>query len=506
MPKVSKIDSNVVGLRIAEEESIGVLPVTPIWNPQEPNSFSDFGGEISTKARNPINPSRQRKKGVVVGLEATGGYASDLTQSNIQNEMQGFMFSDFRKKSELAVATTDADSFQPASGGDAYSSGDILAAKGFTDSANNGRFVVGGTPISTNVDVTGSLVVSSGESGTISKVGFVFEDGDADIDVSGTLPALVSVSKDMTDFGLVVGEYLYLGGDSGGSRYSSDLNNGFCRVRSIAANKIEFDKTENVMIAGDSTGLNIEIYFGRVLKNESSPSLIKRRTYQLEMTLGVPDTDQPAQTQSQYVVGAVPNELTINIPQEDIVTVDLGFVGLDAEQRSGADGLKTGTRPNIVESDAFNTSSDITRTKISKIIDGNSAPEPLYAFAEDISININNGATQNKAVAVLGGFDVSVGTFEVGGDITAYFADIEATKAVRDNADVTLEIHMVKNNSGISIDIPLITLGDGKPTIEQDQSIKLPLNSEAASGAKIDANLDHTLLFVFWDYLPTAAG
>ena len=59
----NKIDSNVTGLAYAEEASIGVLPGSPVFYSLEPNSYNPTGAEIKTVARNPINPSRQRKKG-----------------------------------------------------------------------------------------------------------------------------------------------------------------------------------------------------------------------------------------------------------------------------------------------------------------------------------------------------------------------------------------------------------------------------------------------------------
>ena len=68
MTILQKIDSNVTGLRFAEEVSIGVLaqeeaaPSNTDWTPLEPNTYADFGGQISTVARNPINPSRQRRR------------------------------------------------------------------------------------------------------------------------------------------------------------------------------------------------------------------------------------------------------------------------------------------------------------------------------------------------------------------------------------------------------------------------------------------------------------
>ena len=139
------------------------------------------------------------------------------------------------------------------------------------------------------------------------------------------------------------------------------------------------------------------------------------------------------------------------------------------------------------------------------MIEGEEAPTALFAFAEELTLNINNNATALKALGVLGGFEVTVGNFEVGGDITAYFADVTAVQAVRNNDDITLDIHMVKSNSGITIDLPLITLNDGRLAVEANEAIKLPLNNEAASGSKIDTALNYTMLMVFWDYLPSAA-
>ena len=123
----------------------------------------------------------------------------------------------------------------------------------------------------------------------------------------------------------------------------------------------------------------------------------------------------------------------------------------------------------------------------------------------EFTLVINNNITPNKAVSVLGAFDVTAGNFIVEGSLTAYFADVAAVQAVRNNEDVTLDFSIVKGStgskSGISIDVPLTALGDGRLNVEQDAPITVPLDNNAAA----DRNFDHTLLAVFYDFLPDAA-
>lgn len=508
MAQVNKIDSNITGLRYAEEASLKTLPGSPVWYPLEPNSYNDFGGQLTKMARNPINPSRQRKKGVVTDLEASGGFNSDLTQTNLQDLLQGFFFADFRRKGESSdIPAVDGtnDEYEITDTSDFYV-GSLVYATGFTNAANNGLKLVDTVTASTSIAVAEDLVAEASPPATskLVVVGFEGTTGDLEIDATGTLPALISTTKDLTQLGLVVGEWVFIGGDEAGEQFANEENNGFKRVRSIAANRIEFDKSDAAMTTDDGSGKTIRVFTGRMLKNELG-SLIKRRTYQLERTLGAPDDASPSQIQSEYLVGAVPNQLTMNIPTADKVNADLTFVALDYETRSGAVGVKSGTRPSITEADAFNTSSDVTRLRMALVSNTDEAPTPLFAFVTEATLSINNNASAAKAVGVLGGFDTIVGTFEVSGNITAYFSNVSAVEAVRANSDVTIDFAAVKNNAGWVIDLPLISLGDGRANVEQDQAITLPVSMDAATAASIDTNMDYTLSMVFFDYLPDLA-
>lgn len=508
MAAVTKIDSNVSGLRYAEELTIGVLPGSPVWQPLEPNSYTDFGGEIVTVARNPINPSRQRKKGRTVDLNASGGFNTDLTQSNLQDILQGFFFADLRRKGEehptSATVQAGDDTYEMASTA-GFFVGSLIFVTGFANAANNGLKRVTAVTANVSVAVAETLVNESAPAAAQAVViGHQFAAGDLDVTTTGDYATYTSTTKDLTQLGLVPGEFFYVGGDSATLKFTNSANNGFKRAKSIATNALVVDKSALAMITEASTTETIQIFVGRVLKNETG-SLIKRRTYQLERTLGAPDDAAPSQIQSEYLVGQVPSEITLNLVTADKMNADLAFVGTDFEQRSGVTGVKSGTRPALVEMDMFTTSSDVTRIKLHKLVAGTEAPSALFAFLQEMNLTVNNNVSPNKAIGRLGAFEVTAGTFEVSGQMTAYFSDVAAITAIRDNDDVSLDLQIVRSNAGISVDFPLLTLGDGRANVEQDQPITIPLSADAATGAKVDPNMDHTLLMVFYDFLPTLA-
>ncbi|MCK5016806.1 MAG: hypothetical protein KAS32_07000 [Candidatus Peribacteraceae bacterium] len=516
MAAVNKINSNDVSIAYAEEESIKTLPGTPVWYGLQPNTISDFGGNITKVGRDFITDDRQMRKGETTDLEAAGSMNHDLVQTGLQRLMQGFMYADFRYKPEtggmgdVGVITSigASDDYTRTSGSfttDGYEVGDMIFASGFTNAANNGLKTIL-TVAALTLTVNETLVAEAAPPAEAQLVvcGFEFATGDLDVDVTGDLPKLTATAKDCTELGIIPGETIYVGGDLTANKFAGAANNGLARVRSVAAGYIELDKSETTMVIEDNTTLDIRVFTGRVLKNETGSNIV-RRTYNIERTLGAPDDAAPAEIQSEYVTGAVPSEVTINVPRADKATVDMAFLALDSEQRDGSTGVKTGTRVDAVEEEFFNTSSNVPRIKIAAVSSTDEAPTALYAFAEELTLTINNNVSADKAIGVLGGFDATHGNFMVSGSMTVFFADVAGVAAVRNNTDITMEIHMIKNNTGMSIDVPLMSLGDGRVNVEKNQSVKLPLTQEAATGANIDSTLNHTLMIVFFDYLPDAA-
>jgi hypothetical protein len=516
MAVLTKIDSNVTGLRYAEEASIGVLPAaaSQVWRELEPNTYAEWGPTVTLVPRNPINPSRQRKKGVITDLDASGGFNTDLTQENVQDLMQGYFYSTLTKKGEesptQATATTDLFAVASTTG---FFVNDLIFVTGFTNSANNGLHLISAIVPDTSIEVLTSTLVTETPGVGVAKivsVGHQFAGDDLDVTSVGDFASLTA-TKDFTELGLEAGEWIFIGGDAALTSFPTNaVNNGFKRVRSIAAGTMVLDKSDSAMITETSGASDtIQVFFAsRILRNRLGTSIV-RRTYNFERKLGAPNDSNPTEVQAEYIEGMVPSEFVMNVNSADKINIDMTFVGIDVSTIDAATDLLSdngaATKIDVVEADAFNTSSDFTRIRLSTVSTTDEAPTALFAFVREFTQVINNNLTPNKAVGTRGGFEVTAGQFAVSGTLTAYFSDIAAVSAVQNNSDITLDFSMVKENAGITVDIPLLALGDGRPAVELDQPITLPLSMDAATAAKIDPTLDYTLHYGFYDYLPDAA-
>lgn len=624
-----KVDSNTTGLAFAET-ICGRLPTVeadgylPIWYELEPNSYSDFGGAVSTTSRSPINRSRQRKKGVITDLNATAGFNQDYTQTNFNRLLQGFFFADMHEKTtthpinaipgdEVVItgADTASDTFTAAEGLSRFQSGQLVFVSGFVAAANNGLHRVTGAT-ETTLAVAENLVTETAPDGvTIQVVGWELANAGANITSSGSIPSLAltanpveasadvdigavvaddtvtvagieytfvaaiageyqvliggtpadtaanfaaainggvigtpahplvgaetnddtvtltaliagtvgntisiaTTSEEITlsgaalaggtgfsffSLGLIPGEWIYLGADNAANRFAD--NAGYARVYSISDQYLTFDKTTWEPGAEAGTGKSIHVYVGNTLRNEPNPDDIVTRYYEFQRTLGK-DADG---TQAEYLTKSVANELTLNIPlpegEDSKLNADVSFISATVETRTGSEGLKAGENVRAPGEAAINTASNILRLRMTLVDPTTTRPSPLFAYITEGTLTINNNVTPTKAVSVLGALDVNVGNFDAGGEVTAIFTSVLATRAVMNNADVTVDFIAAANNAGFVYDIPLLGLGGGLADIEAGREIRIPLEILGAENP-----MGYTMLYTNWPYLPTQA-
>ncbi len=511
---INKIDSNITGLAFAEEVCLKQLPTLaadgfdPTWYGQEPNSYADFGGELATVARSPIDPTRQNKKGTITDLDASGGFNTDFTKTNLNRLLQGFFFADARQPSStdplngtkvaITGVTGATKTYSAAAGLGIFGASQLVLAKGFGPATNNGVKTIA-TSAAGAVTVDEVLVDEAAPpaSASLSRIGYSFASGDINLAVVAGIPSLVATAADFTTMGdLLPGNWIFLGDDLLANRFANNV--GYARIATVAAKSLTFDDTTFTPVNETGTAKTIRIYTGVLIRNEFDPALIKRRSYNIERQLGM----GASSVQAEYLEGAVANEFTLNIPQADKLNADLSFIACDNTQRTGdvGDTIKTGARVPALGEDAFNTSSNIYRMKLAVLDATSSNPTSLFGYATEANITINNNASPAKAIGVLGAFDVNVGNFEVTGSITAYFTTVAAVRAVRNNADVGFSVIGASDNSGFVFDIPLIGLGGGRATVEKDAPIMLPLEAAGAQNSK-----GYTMAYISYPYLPTLA-
>lgn len=504
MPVPVEQDSNLVGLTYAEELTLKTLPGTPVWWPLEPDSFGDFGATIKRTARAFINASRQKKKGSITGIDSAVNFQSDLTPTNLLRLMQGFFFANAREKvstnalngTQIPLTTiTSATTFNAASGLSIFTVGRLVKPSGCS-SANNAL-------ISKVVSSTATTVVTNGvysnetltSSAQLDVVGFEFPTADVQIVVSGTSSiALQAATTDLTTLGLIPGEWVFIGGDATINKFVNNV--GFARIESISSTLIKFNSTTFTAISEAGTGLTIRLFYGTVIRNEKIPSLIVQKSYQFERTLG----NDSVGVQSEYVLGAVPNEIKITVPLEDKVSCDLGFVGMTSETRTGTQGVKSGTRPSMVSEVEINTSSDIYRMRVAIVDPLTLNNASLFGYVTNADITIGNGVSGNKAIGVIGSFSANAGDFDVKATINAYFSDVAAIQAVKANASVEFNLISACRNTGLVFDIPLMGIDGSKINVEKDKSIMVPLDGMAA-----ECPLGYTCLVTSFKYLPSIA-
>jgi hypothetical protein len=612
------IDSNITGLAVAEEASLGVLPGAPVWYEQDPNSYpSTFGGKLKTVARAPIKKNRQRAKGTTVDLDASGGWNTDFTQNNLVRLEQGFFFADARQKAttnplngtaSVLTAAVSAGAHLTGTGFPRIRTADLVKIK--NAKLNTGLFSVAAasaTSIDVNEAVANEAFTADME---IAVVGAKFGVGDVAITLSGNVGTLhkavapVAATADLTiavgnaadgdtvtidgvtytfrvavpavagevqigaddtasatnlkntinglstlttahpsvsassalgvvtataklagasendlattevganlswgtatltggtgisfhALGLIPGEWAFLSGDAAGTKFVNNV--GYFRVGSITDTDLVMDRTTWDVTAEAAGALAIEIFNGTLVQNENDPALIKKRSYQLQRSLGLDDTG----TQSQYIVGSVANQYVLDVPLAEKLAVDLSFVAMSTEYRTGAQGLKGGTTVAALDEDAINSSNDIYEMAMTVINPANSNPLKLFGYLSAANLTINNNVSAVKGIGKLGGIGINVGTFDVSGTATAYFTSVAANIAITNNDDVDCHFVIAKHNAGSVFDISLLQLGGGDIKIEANKPITVPLTTDAAQGEH-GSTLTHTV----FPYLPTVA-
>lgn len=503
MTKVLKIDSASVGLYMAKEESINVLPANPVWQQLEPSEIGDVGGETTQTSRTIIRPDRQNSRGAITDLSASVDFTQEASQNNANELLQGFCFTKAREPFTTKPLNLEDDATTVSCSTDTYTltdttfdtsaltAGTLLKASGFTVASNNGLKTV--DSVADNV-----ITVASTDGVTTEAVGDgVLEVVGKKVTASLTVDGKVKLNfADADDLGLEPGQTVFVGGDT-----NKFTTNGtfYARIGAIESDGLVFDLTSNAadIVAEESTA--VDLFWGIVIHNEKDVDKIKRTTYTFEERLDYADQER-TEPQASYVSGCVPSELTITIENSALSKIQYQFTGCRFYTKKGT--LATGTRLEPWDEKGYNNANEVYLACLSTVSSDptKTAPAELFAFMTSGNISINNNTSELKAVGCLGAFDISCGKFDVQASPEVYFTDVDVIKSLKENVDVGMQIILARNNEGIMFDIPMMGMGSSIPSVSEGEPLKMSLT---ANGAK--SKYGYTFSFQNFHYLPDVA-
>lgn len=491
--------TNNFSLAYAIEQSLGVLPGSPTWKLLEPNEINTFGSTITTVARNPISKSRQRRKGAVTDLDSAVEFAADLTLEHFIDFIESFCFASFvgaEHTAPTAVTGGATDAYTIPAISAALAQNTLVYGRGFSVAANNGLKLVDTGATTTTIPVTTDLedeTPGATQNASVDVCGFRTATGDLDVTVSAGVVTLTTTALDFTTLPIMVGQALWFGGDAAINQFSTANNSGFARIVSIAANALVIDKTSQTWATEANTTQEVDIYFGRFVRNVSvDDSDYLERSFHFEgayQNLGVSGDEY------EYAKGNYCNTVGFELPLTDKATATFAFVGTDTEPPTTTRETGAATPVVPVQTGAFNTSSDIARLRIQEADETG-----LSTDFKSLAFNINNNVSPEKVLGQLGAKYLNTGNFEIDIEAQLLFTNADVVDAIRNNTTVTMDFSIRNDDGAILVDIPSMTLGGGDREFPVNESILINTTAQAFGDTTLGTSLGVSL----FPYVPSA--
>lgn len=481
---MGRVLTNNVQLSYAAESSVGVQP-TSGWKKLEPNAITKYGADIKTVERTPISSTRQRKKGTIVDLDSAVEFDADYTMEQITDFLEAFCFASAYGTAPFRPTAVTSTGYTVASGG-ALAQNTLIYAQGFATAANNGLKVVGASSTGTEIKTSGLTAEASPPSNVLLEIaGVQGASGDITMDSSGNLN---STALDFTTLGLKVGQSIWIGGETTGTKFTAvAANRGYARISAITATKLTLNKRSAVFNTDAGTGKTIQLFFGRFIKNvDVSDAKYIERSYHFELTY--PNLQPVSGDMYEYAQGNYANSLAFDLPLSNKAGLSIGFVGTDtpAPTTSRATGASSAIAP--VRTTALNTTSDIARLRITQVDETG-----LTTDFKSLKLTLNNNVTPEKVLSTLGARYMNTGIFEVNIEADLLFTNSGVADAIRANTTLTMDFVVRNDNGALHVDIPSLTLGGGGREFPVNESVRIKTTATAFGDATLNTSIGLSL-------------
>lgn len=486
---MAAVDTNSISLALCKETVSGTLPgagTKAVY--LEPNGIPDFGGAISTVARAPISANRQQRKGTITDFSSTVSVEQDLTVSSFLSVIDGAVLSEWQGVPALEVSNTTNTSLSLVTATKAIPANALIYLTGFQNNTGLKKVKSAVTAGTTSVSVDGLV---AGDSGTAFVCGYEASTGD----IQSTANTLTSSTLDFTTLPLFKGQAVFIGGETESTSFTAGGISGLARVVKVEKNVLHLDKLEGVFSTESGTSKTIRIFFGQFLRNVPvNDALFHAHSYAMELTYpGLVDAEGTSADGYEYSTGNKINTLELGMSVNDKATLNFTTFGLDTNPVTATSQGWDTSNPRFVE--AFSTPSDFLRLRVQGVDE-----EGLTSYFKDCTLSINNNISAENVLAKLGPAFTNIGTLNVSLSGNIVFTNPKVTEKIRNNCTCSADLCISNNDGSIYIDLPRITLGDGKKDFAVNEKVKLSLTGTSF----VDDDYDYSVGITYFAYLPTA--
>ncbi len=345
--------------------------------------------------------------------------------------------------------------------GAAFVIGHLVLTSGFTLTANNGVFKVT-TGGATSLQTTGAGWSAEAAPPAAARVKVVGIEG-ASADIVATSTGLTSTTMNFVNMGIVVGQWLKIGGTAAGTKFATAANNGWARVIAVSANAITLDNRPSGWGADSGTGKTIRIFFGDIVRNGTTLlGLSFERAF-----LG--------QSVPTYIVqrGMCVDTLDLSFTDGDAVMAQFGFVGMTgSESTSALSGATYAAAPTNV---VMTSNASVGEIRIG----GSASASPNWV--KDMTLRMENNLRAKTASGNVSAVDIGMGSHLPSGTVNAYFGSDALLAQAMAGTTTSLMARAQMNGQAFLVTVPSATF-----------------TNHSANAGSIDADVMQNLEYQGW--------
>ena len=329
-----------------------------------------------------------------------------------------------------------------------FAVGHLVRASGFTNSANNGLYRASAAT-ATSVTLGNTSVAETAPPATarLKVVGFRGASGD----ITATATGLGCTTLNFTTLGLIVGQWIKIGGETAVEQFATAALNNWARITAIAATALTLDNLPSGWTTDAGSAKTITVYMGDVLKNGTTEQTLSIEVQMQDLT--TPEYD--------YYPGMAVDQFKIMMESQAIVEAEATFIGggLPTNTTTRVSGATDVSAPT---NDVLNTSSNV-----GVVADNNVALTGVSAVTS-LELNFMNSLRRRNAVGSLSSVDIASGTFRCDGRMTMYYgSNTIRTKILAGTASSfytrTVDTTAPVNKRAYIVDLPRIKFKAGDP-------------------------------------------